>query len=219
MLKKPYIVSLNVGQPQTVAMDGTEITTGIYKQPVTTPLWLTKTNFVGDGQADLIHHGGPDKAVCAYPSEHFSAWERLYGRSFSAGAFGENMTLAGLVEKDVCIGDIFEAGTAILQVSQPRQPCVKLAKRHGLSDLPLHVQTTGYTGFYFRVLQEGTVQAGHPLQLMERSARPLSIEYVNHIYYVEKNNTEAMHAIVAEPALSEDWRRMFLKRLEQIRKA
>ncbi|WP_066327297.1 MOSC domain-containing protein [Anoxybacteroides amylolyticum] len=196
-------------------MDGRAVTTGIYKQPVATPLWLTKTNFVGDGQADLIHHGGRDKAVCAYPSEHFSAWERLYGRPFLAGSFGENITLAGLVEKDVCIGDIFEVGTAILQVSQPRQPCVKLAKRHRLIDLPLHVQTTGYTGFYFRVLQEGTVQAGHSLKLMERSARPFSVEYVNRVYYVEKSNKEAMRAIVAEQALSEDWRRMFLKRLEQ----
>ncbi|MCZ0755902.1 MOSC domain-containing protein [Anoxybacillus sp. J5B_2022] len=215
MSKKPYIVSLNVGQPKTVVMEEMEVTTGIYKQPVATPLWLTKTNFLGDGQADLIHHGGLDKAICAYPSEHFIAWERLYGRPFMAGSFGENTTLSGLLEEDVCVGDIFEVGTAVIQVSQPRQPCFKLAKRHGLNDLPLKVQETGYTGFYFRVLQEGSVQRGDSFTLIERSARPFSIRYINHIYYVEKTNKEAMSEIIAEPALSEDWRRSFLKRMEQ----
>lgn len=106
-------------------------------------------------------------------------------------------------------------GTAVIQVSQPRQPCFKLAKRHGLNDLPLKVQETGYTGFYFRVLQEGSVQRGDSFTLIERSARPFSIRYINHIYYVEKTNKEAMSEIIAEPALSEDWRRSFLKRMEQ----
>ncbi|MBB5322967.1 MOSC domain-containing protein YiiM [Anoxybacillus tepidamans] len=215
MEKKAYIVSLNVGQPAIVNMDGMEVTTGIYKQPVDTPLWLTKTNFTGDGQADLVHHGGPDKAVCAYPSEHFAAWERLYHQPFTAGAFGENVTLSGLLEEDVCVGDIFEVGTAVVQVSQPRQPCFKLAKRHGLKDLSLKVQETGYTGFYFRVLKEGSVQRGDSLTLAERSARPLSIRYINHIYYVDKTNVAAMKEIVAEPALSEDWRRSFMKRIKQ----
>ncbi len=210
------VVSLNIGQPTTMVMDGMKFTTGIHKQPVDSPLWLTKTNFLGDGQADLVHHGGPDKAVCVYPSEHFLVWERMYHRPFTAGAFGENLTLSGLTEENVCIGDVFEVGTAIVQVSQPRQPCFKLAKRHGLKDLPLKVQETGYTGFYFRVLQEGFVKQGDVLTLVERSETPLSIQYVNQIKYWEKTNVAAIRDIITETALSDDWRHSFIKRLEKL---
>ncbi|ANB58289.1 MOSC domain protein [Anoxybacillus sp. B7M1] len=210
-----HIVSINIGMPQTVTIDGKPLTTGIYKQPVNGFVTVTKTHCIGDGQADLIHHGGPDKAICAYASEHFSFWEQVYHRSFTPGAFGENLTLFGLTENQVCIGDVYEVGTAVIQVSQPRQPCFKLAKRHGLKDLPLKVQETGYTGFYFRVLQEGSIQKGDPLTLIDRSPLALSIHDVNTIYYIDKANVAAMKTIVAEPALSEDWRQSFIKRMER----
>ncbi|GMN98912.1 MOSC domain-containing protein [Parageobacillus thermoglucosidasius] len=210
------VISVNIGAPKTVMIDGKPFTTGIYKKPVMEPLFVTKHNFVGDGQADLVHHGGYDKAICAYPSEHFAEWEKRYHRPFSPGAFGENLTLKGLTEAQACIGDIFSVGTAVIQLSQPRQPCFKLAKRHGLPDLPLAVQQTGRTGFYFRVLQEGIIQQGNKLTLVERSQTQLSIQYVNHIYYVEKTDGEAMQKIIAEPALSESWRKAFAARLSAI---
>jgi MOSC domain-containing protein YiiM len=207
------VISVNVGKPKTVIVDGKPLTTGIFKEPVLEPLFVTKLNFDGDGQADLVHHGGYDKAICAYPSEHFTQWTKRYERPFFPGSFGENLTLEGLTEKEVHIGDIFSVGTAVIQVSQPRQPCFKLAKRHGLPDLPLVVQQTGRTGFYFRVLQEGVIQQGDPLILVERRPSRLSIDYVNRIYYVEKNNVEAMQKILAEPALSESWRDVFAARI------
>jgi MOSC domain-containing protein YiiM len=210
------VISVNVGKPKTVMVDGKPLTTGIFKEPVSEPLFVTKLNFDGDGQADLVHHGGYDKAICAYPSEHFTQWAKRYERPFSPGSFGENLTLEGLTEKEVHIGDIFSVGTAVIQVSQPRQPCFKLAKRHGMPDLPLVMQQTGRTGFYFRVLQEGVIQQGDPLILVERRPSRLSIDYVNRIYYVEKNNVEAMQKILAEPALSESWRGVFTKRLSTI---
>ncbi|REK53826.1 MAG: MOSC domain-containing protein [Geobacillus sp.] len=210
------VISVNIGEPKTVMIDGKPFTTGIYKKPVMEPLFVTKHNFVGDGQADLVHHGGYDKAICAYPSEHFAEWEKRYHRPFSPGAFGENLTLKGLTEAQACIGDIFSVGTAVIPLSQPRQPCFKLAKRHGLPDLPLAVQQTGRTGFYFRVLQEGIIQQGDKLTLVERSQTQLSIQYVNHIYYVEKTDGEAMQKIIAEPALSESWRKAFAARLSAI---
>ena len=207
------VISINVGKPKTVMIDGKPLTTGIFKKPVSGPLFVAKLNFAGDGQADLVHHGGRDKAICAYPSEHFTEWEKRYHRPFSPGAFGENLTLKGLTEDEACIGDIFSVGTAVIQVSQPRQPCFKLAKRHGLPDLPFVVQQTGRTGFYFRVLQEGVIQQGDPLILVERQPSRLSIDYVNRIYYEEKNNVEAMRTILAEPALSESWRNVFAARI------
>jgi MOSC domain-containing protein YiiM len=207
------VISVNVGAPKTVMIGGKPLTTGIYKEPVLEPVFVTKLNFTGDRQADLVHHGGYDKAICAYPSEHFTKWTKRYERPFFPGSFGENLTLAGLTEKEVYIGDIFSVGTAVIQVSQPRQPCFKLAKRHGLPDLPLVVQQTGRTGFYFRVLQEGVIQQGDPLILVERSLSRLSIDYVNHIYYMEKTNVEAMRKILAEPALSKSWRDVFTARI------
>lgn len=212
------VVSVNVGTPKTVMIDGKPLTTGIYKQPVDEPLTLTRLNFAGDGQADLVHHGGPDKAVCVYPSEHLSVWERLYHCSFAAGAFGENLTISGLTEEHVCIGDVFAVGTAVVQVSQPRQPCFKLAKRHGIKELPLKMQETGYTGFYFRVLQEGVVTQGDILRLVKRSKTPLSVQYINRIAYIEKSNVEAIQTIIEEPALSKDWREWFSNRLHQLKR-
>ncbi|KPD00693.1 6-N-hydroxylaminopurine resistance protein [Geobacillus sp. BCO2] len=207
------IISINVGKPKILNMDGRPIATGIDKTPVEGPVAVGKLNLAGDGQADLAHHGGEDKAICAYPSEHFAYWEERYGRPFTAGAFGENWTLLGLTEDDVCLGDMYAAGTALVQVSQPRQPCSKLAFKHQLPDLPKAVCQTGKSGFYFRVLQEGVVEPGAPLILMERGAGALSIAYINRIYYHDRGNVAAMAQIASHPALSASWRETFQKRL------
>ena len=207
------IISINVGKPKILNMDGRPIATGIDKTPVEGPIAVGKLNLAGDGQADLVHHGGEDKAICAYPSDHFPYWEQQYGRPFAAGAFGENWTLAGLTEDDACLGDIYAAGTALVQVSQPRQPCFKLAARHQLPDLPKAVCQTGKSGFYFRVLQEGVVEPGAPLILMERGAGALSIAYINRISYHDRGNVAAMAQIARHPALSASWRKELFERL------
>lgn len=169
------IVSLNVGKPVTVDYQGKDLSTGIYKQPVEGPLFLSSLNFEGDGQADLINHGGLDKAVCAYPSEHYPYWERSLGKPMTYAAFGENLTLRGLLEDEVCIGDVYRIGGAVLQVSQPRYPCFKLSQKHGVKDMPARVLNTGYSGFYFRVLEEGRVSADSPVTRLDSQASGITV--------------------------------------------
>ncbi|QOT09750.1 MOSC domain-containing protein [Paenibacillus sp. JNUCC32] len=169
------IVSLNVGKPVTVDYQGKDLSTGIYKQPVEGPLFLSSLNFEGDGQADLINHGGLDKAVCAYPSEHYPYWERSLGKPMPYAAFGENLTLRGLLEDEVCIGDVYRIGGAVLQVSQPRYPCFKLSQKHGVKDMPARVLNTGYSGFYFRVLEEGRVSADSPVTRLDSQASGIAV--------------------------------------------
>lgn len=169
------IVSLNVGKPVTVDYQGKDLSTGIYKQPVEGPLFLSSLNFEGDGQADLINHGGLDKAVCAYPSEHYPYWERSLGKPMTYAAFGENLTLRGLLEDGVCIGDVYRIGGAVLQVSQPRYPCFKLSQKHGVKDMPARVLNTGYSGFYFRVLEEGRVSADSPVTRLDSQASGITV--------------------------------------------
>lgn len=162
------IVSINVAKPKTVLYKGKEVSTGIFKKPVEHPVYLSFLNFEGDGQANLVHHGGKDKAVCAYSYEHYSYWEKKLGRSLEYGSFGENLTMIGMVEEEVCIGDIFQLGEALVQVSQPRQPCYKLSIKLSVQDLPNQIQNTGFTGFYCRVLQEGWVEKNSPVRLISR---------------------------------------------------
>lgn len=169
------IVSLNVGKPVTVDYQGKDLSTGIYKQPVEGPLFLSSLNFEGDGQADLINHGGLDKAVCAYPSEHYPYWERSLGKPMTYAAFGENLTLRGLLEDGVCIGDVYRIGGAVLQVSQPRYPCFKLSQKHGVKDMPARVLNTGYSGFYFRVLEEGSISADSPVTRLDSQASGITV--------------------------------------------
>ena len=130
-VKEIIIESLNIGLPGKETFHGKEITSGICKQPVTKELFLTKMGFEGDGVADLKHHGGLDKAVCVYSIDHYPYWEEVLGIKMSYAAFGENLSVSNLHEDEVCIGDVFKLGEAIVQVSQPRQPCRTLAARYG----------------------------------------------------------------------------------------
>jgi MOSC domain-containing protein YiiM len=117
------VISINVGQVQNFSYGNKKVKSGIYKHPVNNPVFVNTLNIEGDQQADLIHHGGKDKAVCVYCFEHYPFWEKLWNRTLTPGTFGENLTMAGTTEETVCIGDIFQIGEALLQVSVPRQPC------------------------------------------------------------------------------------------------
>ena len=134
-------------------------TTGFFKLPVQGPIFVGATNLAGDGQADLKNHGGIDKAVLAYSADHYRSWREELGlSSFPYGAFGENLTLAALTEDSVCIGDRFAIGPVKFEVSQPRQPCWKLARRWRLNELVGRVIATGRSGWYLRVLEEGYIE-------------------------------------------------------------
>ncbi|GCL72896.1 MOSC domain-containing protein [Paenibacillus naphthalenovorans] len=208
------IVSINTGLPKTVSYHQKDLLTGIYKYPVSGPVFLTRLHFEGDGQADLVHHGGADKAVCVYPHEHYAYWESVMGQPLPPAAFGENLTIRGLTEEQVCIGDTFRLGEAVVQVSQPRQPCFKLSVKLGRPDMPLHVQNTGYTGYYFRVLKEGRVSKENGLIPVGRLSKPITIAYANRIMHQEKTNWKAMEELLQAEELSASWKETFRARLE-----
>ncbi|CAM4269858.1 hypothetical protein BAMA_20925 [Bacillus manliponensis] len=208
------IVSINVGKPITVDYKGKEIKTGIYKFQIQGPVYLSKLNFDGDGQADLVHHGGPDKAVCVYAAEHYPYWEQDLNKKLVHGAFGENLTVKEMLEPDIHIGDTFQIGEAIVQVSQPRQPCFKLAKRYDLHDLPLKFQKTGYTGFYLRVIEEGWMSSDSEIKLIERNLNGITVDFANVIMHHDKKNVDAIERILNVKELSSNWRKTFSKRLD-----
>lgn len=205
----PRVVELRVGLPRQRGGSGADErpwSTGSFKEPVAGSVRLRWTNLTGDGQADLKNHGGPDKAVCAYPAMHYAEWWNELGiPDFGYGAFGENLTVEGMSETTVCIGDIFRFGTARIQVSQPRQPCWKLSRRWGIKDLARRVQTTGRTGWYCRVLEEGEVAAGHLLVLLDRSFSEWTVARANAVMHDRTADHETVAALAACPALSVRW--------------
>ncbi|AEI45138.1 MOSC domain-containing protein [Paenibacillus mucilaginosus] len=213
---KTEVISLNTGLPESLPYRGREVSTGIRKHPVREPAALLREGLAGDGQADLVHHGGPDKAVCVYPWEHYAFWAKELEQQLGFGAFGENLTLHGLQEASVCIGDMFRLGTALVQVSQPRQPCFKLSVRYGRPDLPLLMQETGFTGWYFRVLEEGRVHAPCPLELTERPSPGWTVSEANRIMHRDTDDMTGTAELLAVPALSASWRATLQRRLEGI---
>lgn len=155
------LVSVNVGLPRIVTWNGRTVMTGIFKEPVAGPVRVGLTRLEGDGQADLTVHGGRAKAVYAYPSEHYEAWRtELCAPAWPWGTFGENLTVKGLTEDDVRVGDRFRIGTAELVVTQPRMPCFKLAGKLQRPDVFRRFLSSARTGWYFAVAREGEVRAG-----------------------------------------------------------
>jgi len=205
------VTSLNIGLPQKETFYGKDIITGICKQPVDHAIMLTKTGFHGDGVGDRKHHGGEDKAVCAYSADHYAHWAQVLNISMPPSAFGENLTISGLTEEDACIGDVFRVGEVLVQVSQPRQPCSTLAARYGRKDFVKVVVDSGYTGWYFRVLQEGMVEPGAALSLQERDSQEVTIAFANQIYHHDRDNRQGIDRVLAIAALSDSWRKDFEK--------
>ena len=199
------VESLNIGLPKKEVFYGKEITTGMCKRPVSVPLRLKKRGFDGDGVADTKNHGGVDKAVCVYSLDHYPYWEETLGIRLPAAAFGENLSVSNLAEDTVCIGDVFQLGTAAVQITQPRQPCNTLATRYGRNDLVKLVVTSGFTGFYFRVLQEGIVEMGTSLVLMEKNPQEISVAFANRIFHHDRKNREGIEAVLGVSALSKSW--------------
>lgn len=210
------IVSLNIGLPKKEVFYGKELVTGLCKSPVSAPLHLTKLGFQGDGVADMKHHGGVDKAVCVYSMDHYRYWEKILGIKLYPPAFGENLSVSNLHENSICIGDIFQLGTAVAQVSQPRQPCKTLAARYGRNDMLKLIVDSGRTGFYFRVLEEGTIKKGDKLIIMEKNSHKISVSFANHIFHHDRKNPDGIEKILAVQALSESWSQSFQKLKENL---
>jgi MOSC domain-containing protein YiiM len=208
------ITGLQIGMPRTLGQAGAaaamdrEWTTGFFKEPVTGSLLVTRLGIDGDGQADLVNHGGLDKAINVYPYEHYAGWMKELDIVLEKGAFGENFTTTGLLEQEVCIGDVFQAEGLLLQVTQPRQPCWKLARRWRINDLAARVERTGRTGWYFRVLQEASVSPDQQLTLVERQHPEWSVARANEVMHHRMSDTGAARALSQCTALSLSWQGM-----------
>lgn len=206
-MQQGKIVSIQVGRPKRIESDRGTWVSAFIKEPVSGPVRLDTLNLAGDQQADLDNHGGPDQAVLGYSADHYPGWRDELGcPDFSYGAFGENFTIEGLDETTVCIGDVFETGTVTLQVTNPRGPCWKISRRHGIPDLTARVQKTSRTGWYYRVLQEGDVEAGQALTLIDRPYPVWTIARTSAALYGRKRDPETLEALFELPPLGARWR-------------
>jgi MOSC domain-containing protein YiiM len=217
------IVSLLAGKPVVIPATGSgqwwdkEWTTSLNKQPDSAPRWLGYEGLAGDASADTKVHGGVDRAVCVYPAEHYAHWRAIPELSeLPHGGLGENFTTEGLMEEAVCIGDLYRVGSATVQVSQPRQPCWKPARQWKFKEFTALIETTGYTGFYFRVNRHGEVKAGDTFTLVARPNPALTIAHCNEVYYRRKTDAEAAFTLSACAELSGGWKDLLHARAQAL---
>ncbi len=208
------LVAVNVGGPRDVEWRGRVVRTSIFKTPVAGRVRVSRLNVEGDQQSDLSVHGGPEKAVYGYPSEHYGFWRReLPDAELAWGAFGENLSTEGLLENEVCIGDRYRIGTTELVVTQPRTPCYKLGLRFGDPAMVKRFHESGRSGFYFSVAREGELAAGDAIELVARDERGLTVADVVNLYAIDSANQALLERAVGHPALPAAWRDYFKKRL------
>jgi MOSC domain-containing protein YiiM len=210
------ILSVNVGLPKEVTWQGKLVTTGIFKEPVNRPVMMRALKLDGDQQADLTVHGGVNKAVYAYPSEHYSYWRaELPGVDPAWGMFGENLTTEGLFEEAVYIGDRFRIGETEVMATEPRMPCYKLGIKFGRADIIKRFLASRRTGFYFAVAREGLVSAGDAIQLIGRAQQEISVADITRLYAFEKSDLEELRRAIEVEALPENWKGYFQHQLEK----
>jgi MOSC domain-containing protein YiiM len=213
------LTSVNVGLPREVMWHGTNVATGIFKEPVEGRVRLRKLNLDGDRQADLTVHGGKDKAVYCYPLAHYDYWKReLPGRELPAASFGENFTTDGLLEDSVHIGDQFSIGSAEVIVTQPRLPCYKLGIRFQSDDMVRRFMVSGRTGFYFAVTREGEVGAGDEIRAIARDSEAVPVSEVTRLYIAKRYGDDEVASVrraLRVAALPESWKGYFRERLER----
>ena len=209
------IISTNIGEPRILNWNGKEVETGIFKYPVSQPIYLGSEDVENDHVIDRRYHGGLDKACYLYSSDHYEYWKKLYpDLEMPWGMFGENLTVSGLNESDIHIGDIYQVGEAIVQVSQPRQPCFKLGVRFGNQKVVDDFWLLPFPGVYVRVLQFGNVKKGDELILLERNPECLSVSQVFSIFRVNRDKYDLIRKAIDEPLLAESCRRDIQKILD-----
>lgn len=218
--RRAVIESIQVGQPRTLGQTGSGSpfdrpwTSAIHKHSVTGPVRVHRTNMAGDAQADLVNHGGPDKVLLVYSADHRAAWRRDLPRlDASPGGFGENLTVVGLDERSVCIGDVYRFGGVLAQVSQPRSPCWKLARRHRQLDLAARVEGNGRTGWYLRVLEEGEVSSRDEFALLERHHPLWTVARTKSLMRDRHAGRDVIEELSQLMALSAGWRERLARRL------
>jgi MOSC domain-containing protein YiiM len=202
-----HLISVNVGLPRTVPWRGKQVSTSIFKSPVAGPVMAQPHNLEGDRQADLTVHGGADKAIYVYPSEHYAFWrEQLPNVDLPWGMFGENFTTEGLLEADVHIGDRLRVGAAQVMVTEPRMPCYKLGLKFGRADMVKRFLASRRTGFYLAITQPGLVAAGDEIEVVYRDPHGVGVEELTRIYAGARGDGAAIRRILQVEALSESWR-------------
>ncbi|MBI2421575.1 MAG: MOSC domain-containing protein [Candidatus Hydrogenedentes bacterium] len=212
------VVSVNTGRPRGVPYRGETVQTGIFKEAVQRPVHVGARSIEGDVQVDLRYHGGIDKAVYGYPSEHYAHWATVQGvDAFPWGQFGENLSTRGLLESSVHIGDIYQIGAAHLQVTQPRVPCFKLGIKMGSAAFVKKFLDSQFSGFYFRVVEEGAVQAGDTIELLERDPRSMSLIDIHTLHFKDTKNRTGLERAVAITGLSDVWREELQELLEKLK--
>jgi MOSC domain-containing protein YiiM len=211
--EKMKVLSVSVALPRLVAWKGQTFKTGIFKKPVAGPVMMRRLDLDGDRQADLSVHGGPYKAVYAYPSEHYAFWRKeLPEMELPWGQFGENLTTEGMSEKDTHIGDVLRVGQATVQVTQPRVPCLKLAAKFQRDDILQRFVQSGRSGFYFSVIEEGLVAAGDAIEQLQEDENGISVSDINTLIYQGRDLPLLRRAIRLD-ALPLDWREHFAEQL------
>lgn len=210
------LIAISVGQPREIVWKNRIVTTGIFKEPVVGRVKVDRLNIAGDRQADLTVHGGVDKAIYVYPSEHYEFWRgELPETALSWGAFGENLTVEGLFEDRVNIGDRFRIGTIEVMVTQPRMPCYKLAVKFDRDDIIKRFTVNRRPGFYLSVLKEGDIGAGDEIEAIHRDEHNITVADIFHLFTGKQKDFELMRRATEVEALSEGWRQYFLERLTE----
>ena len=212
------VISVNVGLPREVASNGGRVTTGIFKSPVSGSVPVRRLNLDGDRQADLTVHGGPYKAVYAYPIEHYPKWRgELPELELPMGAFGENLTVEGLDENTLHIGDRLRIGTSVLVVAQPRMPCYKLGIRFQRDDMIKRFVASGRSGFYFSVEEEGEVSPGSGIEILSRDPHEVRVADIQLLYLHQNKDATLLDRAVQVDALPDSWRTWLIERAEGTR--
>jgi MOSC domain-containing protein YiiM len=208
------LISVNVGLPREITVAGKTVRTSIWKYPVRGRIHVSTLNLDGDQQSDLSVHGGVDKAVYLYPSEHYSYWRtQLPGVELPWGAFGENFTSEGILEDQIRIGDRIRVGSADFMVTQPRMPCFKLGIRFNRRDMVKRFLESKRTGFYLAVIREGEVEDGDPIEFIEKQETGVTITDIVNLYTVDSRNQELLRRATELSALPQSWKDYFRKRL------
>lgn len=218
-MQEPFVKELRTGKVKELGKEDAKDPlerrwqSAIYKAERKGKVMLYKTGLEADEVADKKIHGGPEKAIFAYPVQHYDFWQQELNIEIEAGGMGENLVLEGVDEYTTFIGDTYKFGDAIIQVSQPRQPCWKPARRYKILDFALRIQSSGKTGWYYRVLQEGYVEAGAKLELLERPYPQWSIAACNEVMHVRKDDLRLTYELASCSLLAENWKRTLQKRL------
>ncbi|GAT71310.1 MOSC domain-containing protein [Planomonospora sp. ID91781] len=207
------VLAVHIGTVADLPYRGRTIRSAFVKRETSGPVTVTTLGLCGDEQGDRAKHGGPDKAVCLFPAEHYPHYESRLGRRLDRPAFGENLTTCGLLEDDLCIGDVLRIGTALCEVSVPRNPCFRIGARHGATEFVLWMEHSGLTGCYLRVLRTGQVTAGCRIELIHRPHPDATVAEANRVMHRDRGDRPTIRRLLTVPQLGAAWRRTLSRRI------